>query len=101
MPPYKRQHYLPASYLKYFSADQTKCSRKSWIWRFDGHEQKLVPVESECFADYHYSRKNPAAAERGFHRFESCYCESIDSIRAGRELADVELGNLLVSMFDL
>jgi len=100
MPAYKRQHFLPAAYLKYFSLDQSNCSRDSWVWRLDKTGQRQVPVKSQCWNAYHYSKNDPAAAERGFHRFEKEYCGCVDKIRAGKDLKDSEYGSLLVNMFD-
>lgn len=100
MPAYKRQHYLPVAYLKYFSIDQSACDRDSWVWRFDGRQQKRVPVESQCSSDYHYSKQDPQTAESIFSKLESRYCAALDKIRAGREPSELECGNLLICMFD-
>jgi hypothetical protein len=100
MPAYKRQHFLPAAYLKYFSVDQTNCSRNSWIWRCGAGGQQQVRVESQCRADYHYSKKDPASTEQEFQKSETFYCICIDKIKQGQQLTDIEGGNLLVNMFD-
>lgn len=101
MPEYKKQHYLPACYLKYFSIDQGNCSRDSWIWRFDGKVPHQVPVVSQCSGDYHYSRERAAETEAMFGRMEAEYCRCVDRIKADRRLTEKEYGNLLLFMFDL
>jgi hypothetical protein len=100
MPAYKKQHYLPAAYLKYFSLDQATCSRDSWTWRFDGKTQRPVAIVSQCSGDYHYSKSNPAEAERTFQEGEAIYCQCIDRIRSGKTLSAANYGSLLVMMFD-
>ena len=101
MPPYKRQHYLPAGYLKNFSIDQTKCNRESWIWRFNATRVQAVPVVSQCSADYHYSRTQPEQTEAMFHKLEQRYCHCIDALKSGKNLSTQQYGDLLVTMFDL
>src|SRR5882762_6274966 len=101
MPPYKRQHYLPASYLRYFSADQSRCTRDSLIWRFDGETQRLVPVKSQCAADYHFSRTKAAETEHNFQIVEDLYCQCVNKIKLGNIPTGNEYGNLLLMLFEL
>jgi hypothetical protein len=97
---YKRQHYLPAGYLKYFSIDQTDCERDSWLWRFDGQTQCRVTVESQCASNFHYSKEDPASAEKTFHDGEGRYCKCVDKIKKGLVLTNRESGGLLANLFD-
>ena len=94
MPAYKKQHYLPAAYLKYFSKDQALCNRNSWIWRYDGKVTRRVPVESQCFRDYFYSKENAAKWEHEFQRREESYCRFVDELRAGKEPSRIGHGDL-------
>lgn len=100
MPAYKRLHYLPSAYLKYFSVDQANCSRKSSVWRFDGSVQRCVPIESQCFGDYLYSKNEAAKVESQFQKRESNYCQIVDKIRASQEPTGTNYGDLFLSMFD-
>jgi len=100
MPAYKDQHWLPSAYLKYFSVNQQDCTRKSLIWRLDGKSERCVPVDSQCFANYFYSKENPAEAEQMFQINESAYCDCIDRIRARGEMVGRNAGDLLLAMFD-
>jgi hypothetical protein len=100
MPAYKKQHYLPSAYLKYFSVDQANCNRKSSVWRFDGKVQRCVPIESQCFADYLYSKEKAAEAEIMFQSREKTYCQFVDKIRTKQEPTGHNCGDLFLSMFD-
>lgn len=100
MPQYKLQHYLPAAYLKYFSADQTSCTRGSWIWRLDRHALRLVSIVSQCSGDYFYSKTKAVEVEQTFQRIESVYCQCVDKIKARKEPTPREYGNLVLAMFD-
>ena len=75
MPGYKKQHWLPAAYLRNFSVDGAKSTRKSMIWRIDERIRKKVPVESQGFDDYHYSQEAPEEVEREFRVGEDFYAE--------------------------
>jgi hypothetical protein len=101
VPDYKRQHYLPAAYLKYFSVDQTQCNRDALVWRFDGEGQRLVPVKSQCHDDYFYSKEKAEEIEQTFGILESEYCECVDKIRAGEQLSEKQCGRLMLFMIDL
>jgi len=101
MPEFKRQHFLPASYLKYFSTDRQNCSRDSFIWRFDGKALRLVPVTSQCSEDYFYSKTDAAKTEQMFQKAESNYCNCVDRIFKNQAPSGIEYGNLVIAMFDL
>ena len=96
MPPYKKQHYLPAAYLKYFSADQNMISRKSWVWRHDVKSSVLVPIESQCAGDYFYTKEKAAESERHFGEFETIYCECVDRLKSEGKLDGSAGGKLLM-----
>lgn len=100
MPAYKRQHFLPAAYLKYFSTDQKNCNRESKVWRCDGKTARCVSVISQCFGDYFYSRDNAAEVEANFQISENLYCGCVDKIKANRPLTENEYGSLLIVMVD-
>jgi len=100
MPSYKRQHFLPAAYLKYFSTDQDICNRESKVWRCDGKTTRCVSVISQCFGDYFYSRENAAEVEASFQSSERLYCSCVDKIKACKPLTPNEYGSLLIAMID-
>jgi hypothetical protein len=101
MAQFKKQHFLPASYLRYFSEDQSNCRRNSHLWQFNGRQARRVPVESQCFKKYFYSKKRPAEAEKIFQKREEIYCRFVDKIRAGQELEMRDFGDLFLCMCDL
>jgi hypothetical protein len=98
---YKNQHYLPASYLRYFSENQSRCRRDSFVWQFDGKNARRVPVGSQCFKKYFYSKTDPAATEMMFQQREEIYCRFVDIIRAGQEPEIQNFGDLFLCMCDL
>jgi hypothetical protein len=101
MPAYKKQHFLPTSYLKYFSEDQKACNPQSFIWRCDGNEVRRVPVRSQCFGDYFYSKENPQEIEQIFNRREVIYCQFVEKIRAKQEPDRKSFGDLFLCMADI
>jgi hypothetical protein len=101
MAEYKKQHYLPASYLKYFSEDQSNCCRDSLVWQFDGRHTRRVPVVSQGFKKYFYSKRKAVDTERMFSKRENIYCEFADKIRAGQESQIQNYGDLFLCMCDL
>jgi uncharacterized protein DUF4238 len=100
VPAYKKQHYLPAAYLKYFSIDPQNCNRGSSVLRFDGKTLKQVRVVSQCSSDYFYSKEKAAETEKMFQVNENAYCDCVDRIRTGKDLEGRNLGDLLLSAFD-
>jgi hypothetical protein len=101
MAEFKKQHYLPASYLKYFTDDATKRNRNSSVWRLDATTQRRVPVASQCHSDYFYSKTKAKEAESTFHPREEVYCKIVDEVSAGKELEVKRMGDLFLCMFDL
>jgi len=101
MPAYKNQHFLPSGYLKYFSDDQLNCNRKSWVWRCDGEKMLRVPIDSQCFGKYLYSKENPAETEKIFQYREGIYCRFVDMIRTGQEPPGKLFGDFFLCMVDL
>jgi len=100
VPAYKRQHYLPAVYLKQFSGE-VKPTRTSSIWKFDGTKSSQVSVESQCAEDYFYSAAAPAEAEKLFHGIEGLYGQCLKRIKAGQSPTTEEYFGLMLMMFDL
>lgn len=101
MAKYRKQHYLPASYLRYFSEDQSHCCRDSFVWQFDGIQTRRVPVVSQGFRKDFYSKKSAAETERMFQKREDIYCRFVDRIRAGEEPDIQNFGDLFLCMCDL
>jgi hypothetical protein len=101
MPAYKKQHFLPTSYLKFFSEDQAVCNPQSCVWRYDGDEVRLVPVRSQCFGDYFYSKENAQEVEQMFQRRETIYSQFVEKIRASQESERKSYGDLFLCMADI
>jgi hypothetical protein len=101
MPEFKKQHYVPAVYLKNFSVDQSDFGRKSRVWRYSHGSEKLVSVDSQCAKDYFYSKRNAATAEKMFQETEFFYGACVQKIRAGKASDQREHFGLILLMFDL
>jgi len=101
MAEYKKQHYLPVSYLSNFSDDPAKRDRKSFVWRVDGEKQIRVPVESQCYENFFYSKINPETAEKSFHTREGAYCRILKELETTGNIAERNMGDLFLYMFDL
>src|SRR5260221_6773668 len=101
MAEYKRQHYLPAVYLKNFSTDQNNPNRRSKIWQFNGQRSILVCVQSQCFENYCYSKREAARTEKMFQELEQTYLQHLIEIRRGRPLDQKTAMMFLMLMFDL
>jgi hypothetical protein len=73
MPAYKDQHFLPAAYLRHFSVDGERSTRRSDIWRTGMNGQDRGPVDSFCSGDYFYSKEDAESVEREFGKMEAFY----------------------------
>jgi hypothetical protein len=101
LPAYKRQHFLPAVYLKEFSADRRRLDRSSRLWRFDGKVSRLVSVARQCAKDYFYSRERAAASEKMFQGMEGLYADCLRKIKTRQSPSTPEYFGLILMMFDL
>jgi hypothetical protein len=70
------------------------------VWRFDGRVQRCVPIESQCFGNYLYSKKEATEIENKFQNRENAYCQIVDKIRTSQEPTGTNFGDLFLSMFD-
>jgi hypothetical protein len=101
MPDYKNQHFVPCVYLKHFSVDGAKATRKSLIWRVNDHQSDPVPVESECADDWHYTVEDAAERERMFGVFENKYKHILDRIWSNKGFKKKQKLPLLLMMIGL
>jgi hypothetical protein len=101
MPAYRRQHYLPAVYLKQFSADGPNATRTSSIWRLDQQRSVCVSVESQCAKDYFYSLCDPEGTEEMFRGMEAAYGRIAQKIWSGEDSTERDFFGLILMMFDL
>lgn len=100
MTDYKKQHYLPACYLKYFSGE-AKHTRKSTIWRCDEKRMCAVSVDSQCHAIYHYTKNRRVESEQMFGEYEKLYSECVNKIKTGIPLGLKDELTLTLLMFHL
>lgn len=97
---YRRQHWLPLSYLKVFTHDPTVTdSRKVHLYRFDGKNHGLVSAKSQCYGNYFYSQKDPKWAESDFHRTENDFPKFVKKLQSGQSLTRREECGMIFNMF--
>ncbi len=101
MSDFRKQHYLPASYLGIFGFPSGLPSRKRSIFRIGADSYSKVLVESQCQKPYFYSKTQPKEVETYFQKVESIYNLSIRPIREGYLLSKDQLFNLLLFAADL
>jgi hypothetical protein len=101
MPPFTRQHYLPAVYLQQFSADGCRATRRSRIWRLDANRSTPVTIESQCGPKYFYSKLNPNGAEKTFHEIEAAYGRIAQKIWLRKPPSRRDCVGLILMMLDV
>jgi hypothetical protein len=101
MPSYKRQHYLPAVYLKQFSPDGHRATRKSMVWRLDEQCHKQVPVKSQCAKDYFYSSCDAKTNEEMFQKMERVYDRIAQKIWNCEKPGEGDYFGLILMMVDI
>lgn len=96
-----RQHYLPSVYLKQFSADGPRATRKSFVWRVDAVRAIRGTVETQGYEEAFYSRLAPEAAEELFKGLEMAYGLMLKRIWLNGDPTSTEYFGLILMMFDL
>jgi len=99
---FRNQHYLPAVYLKQFSVDGIKATRKSRIWRHDKERSVPVAVESQCAQEYFYSSRDPKGIEDMFRKQgENAYGQIAKKIWQREHSKNGDYFGLISLIFDL
>lgn len=102
MPAYRRQHFVPCSYLANFASERRVDARTSRIWAFNGRVCLNVPVESQAAEAYLYSRLDPKGAEDYLHgTFEHDYPGIAKKIIGREAITEEERFRLLIFMLSL
>lgn len=79
----KRQHFLPCSYLKFFSHDGNwEDARKTQIYFTDANKSQLTTVNNVGVEKYAYSKEHPEF-DKEFHDMEKHYPRIIEKIIGG------------------
>lgn len=97
---YRKQHYLPAVYLKQFSFDGPKATRKSLIHRTTKDCISHVTVESQCVRNFTYSKSEPERVEKFFQDTENHYRRITKLVWAKQRPAELDYFALILVMFD-
>lgn len=80
----KRAHFVPASYLQFWSCTGVPEGRKSKIYWTNGDTTNLVKVEKIAHQNFLYSRTNPNAAEEFFQEFETDWVKFVKRLVEGK-----------------
>lgn len=97
----KRQHYLPAVYLKQFSPDAQNATRKSSLWRLGATGQAFVKVEDQCREAFHYSKSRSRQAEDLFQEGETLYGDALAQVWQGSRATRRQYYGLIIMMMSL
>ncbi|SRR5579862_163483 len=100
--PPKKQHYLPAVYLKQFSIEGSDATRKSKLYRLDRNFSGSVTVEDQCREDFYNSAASPVAAEALHQKYEDIYGKLATRIWAGENAgSEYNYFGLIITMLNL
>ena len=94
------QHWLPCSYLQYFSITGKPEGRRSIVFWTNGKISRTAAVEKLATSNYTYSRVNPSEAESKFHDTEKDYPRTIDELLQAKVLGKKQYYGLILTMFD-
>lgn len=97
---YRKQHYLPVAYLKFFSDDPDK-GRNANIFRYDGKKSSLVPIETQCYGKFFYSALKRSIVEEYFGIREKGYSRIVTKIIKNKDLTEGEYYFFILTIFDI
>jgi hypothetical protein len=80
----RKQHWLPAAYLKFFSIAPTERQRQSLTYRLDQTTCRQVSVDSQCFGKYFYSKDKPNETEKSFQDMENDYPQIVEQLEKSK-----------------
>lgn len=82
MADYRKQHWLPASYLMFFAIDANVDGRNSQVWVTDGYKPFKTKVGGVPSSAWTYLKSDAEMAEKPFHEMEQSYPELVRSLIA-------------------
>ena len=98
---HRRQHYVPCCYLRNFSIHPER-DRQAPVWLFDGTKSRDVTVESQCFGEFLYSRKDPKNAEELIRdNFELHYPRIAEKLINSETICDEDRFHLFMFMLSM
>lgn len=80
----KKPHYVPASYLQYWSIGSKRYSRTSKIYVCDGKTSWKTKAENIALEHNLYSLKDPNSAEKFFLEFEGDWVKLVNKLSSGK-----------------
>jgi hypothetical protein len=93
MPEYKKQHYVPAKYLKDFSDD-------GYLWLYNGDQHKRIHYKSQNQEDYFYTKVEAEATEKIVGQGERNLFDRLENLDSVIK-SELESAMLLFSAIDL
>lgn len=98
---YKRQHYLPSGYMKFFSNTGKPNGRKTHIYYSDATSSKCDrTVESLSCDDYHYSIGSARDVEKSFQQMENLYPPIVEKILQRKTLTTKDYYGIILTMVE-
>lgn len=76
----KKPHFVPASYLQFWSVDKIPKGRVSRIIVTDSNGSRISPVSKTGVAKHFYSKSQPNKAEEYFQKFENGWAKLIKEL---------------------
>ena len=90
MPEYRKQHWLPASYLQFFDVSGTPRGRESELFVANATACHRRRVSNVAVQSYLYSRDDPESAERSFQAMEADYPRFLEHVLEDRDLSPAD-----------
>lgn len=97
----RKQHWLPASYLQFFTIDPNEQHREGYLYRISKEGCRRVEVETQGVSKFHYRRQNTHQSEGLFQVLESDYPGLIRKAVSKQPLSGNEQCKLLLSIVAL
>ncbi len=97
----RKQHWLPASYLQFFTTDPNEQHREGYLYRISAEGHRQVQVETQGVSKFHYRKQNTHQSEGLFQVLESDYPELIRKAISEERLSSNEQCKLLLSIVAL
>ena len=91
----RNQHWLPASYLQFFTAEQ---KREGYLYRVDKAGHNWAKAETQGVGPYHYRREQTQQSEALFRVSESNYPKLIRKAIAGKILSLQEQCSIILDI---
>ena len=98
MADYKKQHWLPKTYLRQFKSNSIEIDK---IYLLSNTKiQKEIPLDNQCQKPYTYSSEKPEEAESKFKFIEENWTETVNNVKDNKQLSNKSLSILREGIID-